>query len=217
MSNWIIYSIGFLAQILFSARLIIQWISSERKNEVITPPLFWILSLIASFLLFVYGYLRDDFSIMLGQSITYFIYIRNLQLQGTWGKTPKWLRLFLFIFPILLIIYSFNNNTIDIYNLFRNNNIPLKLLIWGSIAQIIFTFRFVYQWFFSEKQKESYLPLGFWLFSLTGSIMILIYAILRKDPVLFIAHIFGSIIYLRNIMLYKKNQKHKKTTSIVSS
>ena len=67
MSNWLIYSIGFLAQILFSSRLIVQWLTSEKQKKVTTPVLFWSLSLIASFLLFVYGYLRDDFAIMLGQ------------------------------------------------------------------------------------------------------------------------------------------------------
>ena len=81
MSNWLIYSIGFLAQILFSSRLIVQWLHSERQKRVITPTIFWTLSLFASFLLFIYGYLRDDFAIMLGQGLTYFIYIRNLQLK----------------------------------------------------------------------------------------------------------------------------------------
>ena len=84
MSDWVIYGIGFLAQALFSGRLLVQWILSEKSKRIITPSLFWKLSLLASFLLFVYGYLRDDFAIMLGQSLTYFIYIRNLHLQGEW-------------------------------------------------------------------------------------------------------------------------------------
>lgn len=204
MNNWIIYSIGFLAQLLFSGRLILQWILSEKSKKVLTPSIFWKLSLLASFLLFVYGYLRDDFAIMLGQVLTYFIYIRNLQIQGEWTKTPKLLRGFLWIFPVLLVIYSYNNNTYDLANLFKNEAIPSWLLIWGSIAQIIFTFRFVYQWIYSEKNRESSLPYGFWLLSLIGSVMILIYAIIRKDPVLFIGHIMGSIIYFRNIIILKR-------------
>jgi len=204
MSNWIIYSIGFLAQILFSGRLILQWIVSEKNKKVLTPSIFWKLSLLASFLLFVYGYLRNDFAIMLGQALTYFIYIRNLQLQGEWQKAPKPLQWFLWIFPALLVIYSFNNNTYDISNLFKNDDISTSLLIWGSVAQIIFTLRFVYQWIYSERTKESVLPLGFWLLSLIGSIMILIYAIFRLDPVLFVGHIMGSVIYFRNIILSRK-------------
>lgn len=208
MSNWIIYSVGFFAQLLFSGRLVLQWILSEKSKKVLTPSLFWWLSLLASFLLFVYGYLREDFAIMLGQSLTYFIYIRNLQLQGEWKKTPKVLQWFLLIFPILLVIYSYNNNSYDIDKLFRNDAIPLWLLIWGSIAQIIFTLRFVYQWMYSEKNKESSLPFGFWLLSLIGSIMILIYAILRRDPVLLIGHLMGSAIYVRNIIILKKQDLH---------
>ena len=96
MSDWLIYSIGFLAQILFSSRLLIQWIQSEKVKKVVTPLLFWQLSLLASFLLFVYGWFRNDFAIMLGQVLTYFIYIRNLQIQGFWKKLHKFFRVFLF-------------------------------------------------------------------------------------------------------------------------
>ncbi len=206
MSNWIIYGIGFLAQLLFSGRLILQWALSEKSKKVLTPSIFWKLSLIASFLLFVYGYLRDDFAIMLGQSLTYFIYIRNLQLQGEWQKAPKSLRWFLYLFPVLIVIYSFNNNVYDLTKLFKNEAIPLWLLLLGSVAQVIFTLRFIYQWIYSEKNKKSSLPFGFWLLSLVGSSMILTYAILRKDPVLFIGHIMGVVIYFRNILILRKQQ-----------
>jgi len=200
-----VYVVGFTAQLFFSARLLVQWIQSERVKKVLTPILFWELSLIGSFLLFVYGWLRDDFAIMLGQIITYFIYIRNMQLQKSWLKIPKILRYFLYIFPFLIIIYSYNNNVYDIDRLFHNKDISTRLLIWGSLAQIIFTFRFVYQWIYSEKQKKSSLPLGFWILSLIGSLMILSYAIIRRDPVLFIGQLFGFIIYSRNIILsFKK-------------
>lgn len=205
MGEWLIYSVGFLAQILFSSRLLVQWITSEKQKKVTTPVLFWSLSLFASFLLFIYGYLRDDFAIMLGQILTYFIYIRNLQLQNQWHKLPKLIRWFFFVFPVLIGVYYFNNNVIDVDNLFRNENIPLWLLVLGIVSQIVFTLRFVYQWIYSEKQKESSLPFGFWMLSLVGSLLILAYAIIRKDPVLFVGHIFGATVYIRNLMLLKKN------------
>lgn len=204
MSSWQIYIIGFTAQILFSARLILQWISSERNHKVLTPSIFWKLSLFASFLLFVYGYLRDDFAIMLGQALTYMIYIRNLQLQGEWKKLNKVVRWFLYLLPMILFIYSYNNNIYDVKKLFFNEAIPFWLLFLGSGAQVIFTFRFIYQWYYSEKIKESVLPMGFWLLSLTGATLILVYAVLRKDPVLLIGHLGGSFIYIRNIILSRK-------------
>jgi lipid-A-disaccharide synthase-like uncharacterized protein len=208
MANWIVYAIGFLAQILFSSRMLVQWIVSEKNKKVITPRLFWQLSLLASFLLFVYGWLREDFAIMLGQAITYFVYIRNIQMQGDWHKLPKFLRVFLYIFPVIIIIYGYNNNTYDIDSFFNNDKIPLWLLLLGSVAQLIFTFRFVYQWLYSEKKKASSLPFGFWLLSLIGASLILTYAVFRKDPVLFAGHSLGLIVYLRNLFILK-NEKHE--------
>lgn len=205
MSDWLIYSIGFTAQLMFSSRLLIQWIQSEKVKKVVTPLIFWQLSLLASFLLFVYGWLRDDFAIMLGQVLTYFIYIRNLQIQGFWTKLHRLFRWFLYLFPLLIVWYTYNNNQFDIERVFRNENIPAWLIALGSIAQVVFTLRFVYQWIYSEKKKLSTLPLGFWILSTTGSTLIIIYAILREDPVLFTGHIFGSIVYIRNIILIKKS------------
>lgn len=206
MKEWLVYSIGFLAQILFSLRSLLQWISSEKKRKVIIPNTFWMFSLIGSFLLFIYGYQRSDFAIMLGQSLTYFIYIRNLQIQNQWQKIPRIIRQLLFIVPVAIVIFYFNNNQIDIEILFKNEAIPLWLLILGIFAQIIFTFRFIYQWIYAERKKESLLPMGFWVLSLVGASLILTYAIFRRDPVLFIGHLFGIIIYSRNAYFIRQGK-----------
>lgn len=204
--DWLIYAIGFTAQALFSARLILQWIASEKNKKIITPSSFWIHSLIASFLLFIYGYLRSDFAIMLGQAITYFIYIRNLQLQGQWKKLPLALRWFFPLFPFIVVIYFFNNNSYDIHKLLGKESLPLWLLILGMVGQIIFTFRFILQWLYSEKVKKSVLPMSFWVVSLVGSSLIIVYAIIRKDPVLIVGQMFGFVVYARNIMIGRKEE-----------
>jgi lipid-A-disaccharide synthase-like uncharacterized protein len=207
MSIWLIYTIGFVAQLLFSARLFLQWFLSEKSKKVETPALFWKLSLLASFLLFLYGYLRDDFAIMLGQSLTYFIYIRNLHLQGHWQKAHVLFRGFLIFFPIAVVVYAYNNGEYDLQALLKNEAIPVWLFWLGVVSQVLFTFRFVYQWLYSEKKKESQLPLGFWVLSVTGASLILVYAVFRKDPVLLFGHGAGLIIYLRNIMIFKKQHE----------
>ncbi|WP_026916274.1 lipid-A-disaccharide synthase N-terminal domain-containing protein [Christiangramia portivictoriae] len=207
MNNWIIYLLGFIAQLLFSGRMIAQWLLSEKNKRVVTPQFFWHVSLFASFLLFIYGYLRDDFAIMLGQTLTYFIYIRNLQLQGDWNKINKFVRYFLWIFPLIVVIYGFNNNQYDAAALLSNVDIPLWLLIIGTAGQLIFTLRFIYQWAYSERRQSSSLPLGFWILSLLGSSLIIYYAILREDPVLLAGHSFGVIMYLRNIYIQKNEVK----------
>lgn len=166
------------------------------------------MSLLASILLFVYGYLRHDFAIMLGQSLTYFIYIRNIQLDGQWEKLPKISRIFLWTFPLMIIVYYYNNNKMDIQNLFDTEHIALYLIILGIVGQLLFTFRFIYQWIYSEKQKFSSLPKGFWLISLLGSVLILTYGILRQDPVLIVGYAFGMVIYIRNLKLLKLGENH---------
>src|SRR5699024_10670035 len=121
-----------------------------------------------------------------------------------WEKIPKFMQWFLWGFPILIGIYFFNNNTYDLSRLFSREEIAPWLLILGAASQLLFNFRFVYQWIYSERQQESSLPLGFWTLSLAGSVLILIYAIFRRDPVLFIGQFFVSIIYTRNVILIRR-------------
>lgn len=199
------YGIGFVAQGLFSSRLFVQWFLSEKQKKVVTPSLFWLLSLAASFLLFIYGYLRSDFAIMLGQSLTYFIYIRNIQLQGKWKSIPLVLRAIVLLVPVALVIYYFNNNRFDLHILLKNEAIPQWLLYLGIASQLLFTFRFFYQWLYSERQKESSLPMGFWVVSITGASLILTYAVFRHDPVLFLGHFLGICIYSRNLYIMLKH------------
>ena len=206
MSTWIVLGIGAIAQILFSSRLLLQWILSEKHRKVLTPVLFWEFSLLASFLLFVYGYLRDDFAIMLGQTVTYYICIRNMQFQHQWEKLPKAVRIFIYVFPLLILAYGYNNGIYDRKNLFENEDIAPWLFVLGIISQLLFTFRFIYQWIYSEKRKESHLPLGFWLISLFGSFLILVYAAFRRDPVLLAGQLTGFIVYFRNIVIIQKNK-----------
>ena len=146
---------------------------------------------------------------MMGQSITYFIYIRNLQLQKVWQQMHKAFQWFLWLFPVMIVIYAYNNNVYDLDKLLHNENIPSWLFALGIVAQLVFIFRFIYQWFTSEKKKTSHLPMGFWAISLTGSILILTYAIFRVDKVLFLAHSIGMFVYMRNMYLMRKQHDGK--------
>ena len=66
MRSIAVYALGFLAQGFFSARMLIQWIMSERARKIVSPNIYWICSLAGSILLFIYGWLRNDFSIIFG-------------------------------------------------------------------------------------------------------------------------------------------------------
>lgn len=199
-----IYVIGFLAQVFFSARILLQWILSERAKKVISPTIFWQLSIVGSYLLFVYGWLRNDFAIILGQIISYYIYIWNLDKKHQWKRLPFIIRTLLLLTPVAAILYMLKDASAFVDQFFRNEKIPLWLLIYGSMGQIIFTLRFIYQWIYSKRKDESLLPIGFWVISLFGSLIIVSYAIYRCDPVLILGQSTGLIAYSRNIYLSRR-------------
>jgi lipid-A-disaccharide synthase-like uncharacterized protein len=82
--------------------------------------------------------------------------------------------------------------------------------IWlgiGLFAQLLFSARFLVQWIASERAKKSVIPVYFWYFSLGGAVMLLAYAIHRKDPVFILGQSTGLLIYSRNIYLIYKEKK----------
>ncbi|MDH3709101.1 MAG: lipid-A-disaccharide synthase N-terminal domain-containing protein [Cyclobacteriaceae bacterium] len=201
MSNSLIFSVGFLAQILFASRTLVQWIATERCGRVVSPLLFWQLSLVACTLMLGYGIMRHDLAILLGQSITYFVYIRNLQFKNAWAAFPGILRRALIGLPGVVLAYVFFKTHSGYTELWNNPEISLSLLLWGSAGHLVFSGRFIYQWYYSEKLKTSLLPQGFWTLSVAGAVAILIYAVMRKDPVLLAGQGAGLVIYLRNLYL----------------
>jgi lipid-A-disaccharide synthase-like uncharacterized protein len=200
--DFFIFSVGFLAQFLFAIRSLIQWFSTEKAGKVISPLIYWQIGLIAAFLMIVYGALRKDPAIILGEFITFYIYIRNLQIQGEWQKIPRYFRYTVPLLPVgyLAWIFFFGNNGGE--QITGEGNMKSWLMIFGIAAQVIFSFRFVYQWLIAEKTRKSDLPLGFWYFSLIGGMMTIFYAILRRDPVLFLANCSGAFMYLRNLIVH---------------
>ncbi|MCC8115347.1 MAG: lipid-A-disaccharide synthase N-terminal domain-containing protein [Bacteroidales bacterium] len=196
-----IYVIGFLAQALFSARILVQWIMSERAKRVLSPSIFWELSLAAAYLLCIYGWLRHDFAIVLGQFISYYIYLWNLNMKGVWRRIPWIFRAALVLTPIVAIGFVIDNFGTFVNEFFRNEDIPIGLLVYGSAGQVLFTLRFIYQWLYSSAEHESMLPPGFWIISLAGSIIIVSYAIVRLDPVLILGQACGLVAYIRNLII----------------
>ena len=72
-------------------------------------------------------------------------------------------------------------------------------VLLGFAAQAFFTARFLVQWIASERAGRSVVPTAFWVFSIGGGVMLLGYALYRKDPVFIIGQAFGLFVYLRNL------------------
>lgn len=200
--------IGLTAQLLFSSRILLQWMQSERARRVLVPTLFWQISLVSSLLMIVYGILRHDPVILGAQLISYGIYIRNLQLLGEWRKLGRWSRLGAYVFPLAVLSWFVVGNQHFSLRQMLENRVPGGVLLLGAVGQTLFLLRFVYQWLYSEREGESVLPLGFWVVSFVGAGLILTYAVLRRpiDVVLIVGNLFGTMVYARTIVLLRRTE-----------
>lgn len=202
MERLAIEAVGLLAQGLFSGRMIVQWVMSERAHKVVSPVIFWQMSMAASFLLCVYGWLGSDFVIILGQAVAYYIYIWNLHAKGSWQQMHAALRVLFFGLPIVagiwLLVFRWDET---VARLFVDADIPVALFVYGIVGQAVFSIRFIYQWIYSSRRGESVLPIGFWIISLAGSLLIIPYAVIRGKWAYLLGQLTGAVVYARNIMI----------------
>ncbi|AIG02379.1 MULTISPECIES: lipid-A-disaccharide synthase N-terminal domain-containing protein [Pseudomonas] len=77
-SLWL--AIGFVGQLAFTGRFVLQWLYSEYKKRSVIPVAFWYLSIVGSALLLAYAIYREDPVFIVGQSFGFIVYLRNLQL-----------------------------------------------------------------------------------------------------------------------------------------
>ncbi|MFO1148806.1 MAG: lipid-A-disaccharide synthase N-terminal domain-containing protein [Alsobacter sp.] len=82
-------------------------------------------------------------------------------------------------------------------------------LAFGIVAQLLFTARFIVQWIASERAGRSVMPMAFWIFSITGGMMTLVYGLVKREPIIIMGQALAVGIYLRNVMLVLKERTAK--------
>ena len=80
-------------------------------------------------------------------------------------------------------------------------------LLIGFLGQSLFFCRFFIQWIASERKKESVFPIAFWYFSIGGGLILLAYAIHRRDPVFITGQSVGLFVYLRNLYFIRRTKR----------
>ena len=80
-------------------------------------------------------------------------------------------------------------------------------VVLGFAAQALFTMRFLVQWIASERAGHSIIPVAFWLFSIGGGLLLLVYALYRRDVVFIAGQAFGVFVYLRNLQFVMRDRK----------
>jgi len=76
----------------------------------------------------------------------------------------------------------------------------------GWIGNVVFSCRFVVQWYVTEKRKQVVVPQAFWWLSLIGALTLLCYSIRQRDSVFIFAYAFSWFPYMRNLVIHRRNK-----------
>ena len=81
----------------------------------------------------------------------------------------------------------------------------------GWLGNATFFSRFFVQWYATEKKKQVVVPTAFWWLSLTGSLLLLIYSLGKRDSVFIFAYAFTWIPYVRNLIIHRRHKEAQLT------
>ena len=201
-------AIGWLGQACFVLRMGVQWAASERAKRSIVPVSFWWISLAGTAFLLVYQIHRRDPVFLIGVLINAMLYARNLFLLRSEGRiAPKgrspWL-------PLLLGLLAF-----ACFAALGRDKLDLSeggpWLVFGFVAQAVWSSRFIVQWILSERAGRSHLPAAFFWLSIAGSMGLFVYAIHRVDWVMMAAFALNPIPYARNLILMAREKRQPRS------
>lgn len=195
-----VYLIGLAGMAVYGIRILIQWYMSEKSKQVENPGIYWVLSSLGAVILYIYGWLRKDFSILFGESVGYYIYMWNISIMGLYRKVPRIVIVLQAIFPLVILGLIARDLPTFAEEFLHNKDVPLGLLLFGVAGQFIYEIRSVYQLVYSYRRRASFLPLGHWVLAVIGSTMIIAYGIIRHDWVLAIGQ-FSIVFSIRNLMI----------------
>ena len=173
-----VYLLGLAGMGIYGLRLLIQWYLSEKSRRVESPGIYWVLSSVGAVVLYIYGWLRKDFSIIFGESIGYYAYMWNIGILGLYKRVPKPIIILQALFPLVILALIVRDIPTFSATFLHNEYVPLGLLLFGVLGQTVYELRSVYQLVYSYKRKASILPLGHWVMAVIGSVMIILYGCL---------------------------------------
>ena len=195
-----VYLLGLAGMGIYGSRILIQWYMSEKSHQVESPGIYWVLASVGAVVLYLYGWLRKDFSIIFGESVGYYIYMWNIGVLGLYKRVPRFVIVLQALFPVVILALIVKDFPTFTETFLHNEYVPLKLLLFGVLGQTVYEARTVYQLVYSYRRGSSFLPLGHWVLAVIGSAMIIAYGLIRHDWVLVIGQ-FSIFFSIRNLMI----------------
>ena len=201
-----VYLLGLVAMGVYGSRILIQWYMSEKSHRVESPGIYWVLSSLGAVLLYVYGWLRKDLSIIVGESLGYYVYMWNIGILGLYKRVPRIVIILQALFPLVIIGLIIKDWPVFVESFLHNEYVPLGLLLFGIAGQVTYEIRSIYQLVYSVRRHQSVLPLGHWVLAVIGSLMIITYGLIRHDWVLAVGQ-FSIFFSIRNLMICLSSRK----------
>jgi lipid-A-disaccharide synthase-like uncharacterized protein len=192
--------LGWVGNVCFFSRFLVQWALSERARRSLTPAVFWYLSLLGTTCIGLYSAHQRKYVLVAGYALNGAIYARNLWMQRRAG-TPT-------LSPVLAALVAVGAVAGLAWGAFLDlDTDPEARLEWVLVAafgQAIWSSRFVLQWWHTERAGESHFPPVFWWLSLAGNALLLAYAVHLGDPIFIAGFIPGPLVQVRNLMLQRR-------------
>src|SRR5690349_17419833 len=171
--SWWLQAVGWAAQGLFSARVLIQWYASERARRPVAPRVFWYCSVAGAVVGSVYCILREEFVVLPGYVMTCGIYLRNLRIDRRGPEpgrvsTPAFVAVALLVAGGSYLLWLRDDPS-------RTPPSPLFLVV-GIAGQVLWIGRFLLQWHHAERHGKSEFPPAFWWLTIAGGALNTVYS-----------------------------------------
>ena len=216
----LLYPLGFLSAIVFSARFLIQWLRSEKEHQSVVPKIFWNLSVLGNILLAAHAFIQLHFLIYFLQLQQALLAWRNIDLMK---KKPHPLSR-IFIAMVSLAVFS------SILFVSQQWLLPHGEFLWvrspqkvevsaffhamGFLGISAISIRFWVQWWEAEHAQKSVLPAPFWWLSIIGMGLSGVYFVYLSDWVNALGPICCIVPYTRNLFLLRKKSSQTSACDI---
>ena len=202
-------AVGFVGNAFYFARFFVQWLQSERARTSVVPIVFWWLSLGGAVCLGAYAYSVGDTPLFLGYALTFCIYLRNTaiaHLGPRAGRVDTLPALLAALIAGAALVWLASRRTMD-------GSVGAAWIAVAFLGQVIFSSRFIVQWYASEQIGRAHFPRAFWWISLAGNVLLLAYAVRRGDPVFIAGFALGPVVQVRNLMLSRERDSEAQSAN----
>ena len=193
-------ALGWSGNAFYFLRFVVQWWQSERARRSVAPKMFWWLSLAGAATLGSYALIQRDMPLAVGYVVTFCIYLRNITIAHLGSRAGR-----LAPGPALAVALTVAAAVVYFGAVpGAEEPLPPVWLAIGFAGQVVFSSRFIVQWFHSERSGEAHFPPAFWWMGLVGNVALLAYAVRGGDPVFIASFALGPFVQARNLMLVRR-------------